>query len=232
MISHTHVGPLNVEHVTSVCVCERYKCVSLSDLFSAPSGYSLGCQPQDLRQQLAVFVPAESHPVGGRGGDARRKHRLMEGLLQRNGVWRGWGQKQGTDRVTKRWKWHRWLKSTTYASCPILTHIHIYLYYRLSPLWHSASSGTWEQEQSCGKSIHQLKSSCINTRQHSLQWISAAQTSMRVWESSKEWLNNRLGLAPLWLCSVAPPCGSGWLLRPERSASTVTGFLATQKSPL
>lgn len=38
----------------------------------------------------------------------------------------------------------------------------------------------------------------------------------------------RLGLVPFWLCSLAPPGGSGWLLRPKRSASTVTGFLATQ----
>lgn len=55
-----------------------------------------------------------------------------------------------------------------------------------------------------------------------LQWTSTAQLSLIV-----SWLY-RLGLVPLWLCSLAPPGGSDWLLRPERSASTVTGFLATQ----
>lgn len=64
-------------------------CVSMSDLLSAPSGHSLGSQPQDLRQQLAVFVPAEGHPVWGRGRDAGGKHRLVEGLLERDGIWRG-----------------------------------------------------------------------------------------------------------------------------------------------
>lgn len=39
-----------------------------------------------------------------------------------------------------------------------------------------------------------------------------------------------LGLVPLWPCSLAPPGGSDWLLRPERSASTVPGFLATEIS--
>jgi hypothetical protein len=34
--------------------------------------------------------------------------------------------------------------------------------------------------------------------------------------------------ASLLLGSLAPPCGSGWLLRPVRSASTAKGFLATQ----
>lgn len=66
--------------------CERR---SMSDLLSAPSGHSLGSQPQDLGQQLAVFVPAESHPVRGGGRDAGGEHRLMEGLLERDGIWRG-----------------------------------------------------------------------------------------------------------------------------------------------
>lgn len=69
--------------------CER---VSMSDLLCAPSGHSLGSQPQDLRQQLAMFVPAERHPVGGGGGEARGKHGLVEGLLEGDGVWRGWGE--------------------------------------------------------------------------------------------------------------------------------------------
>ena len=34
--------------------------------------------------------------------------------------------------------------------------------------------------------------------------------------------------ASLLLGSLALPCGSGWLLRPVRSTSTVEGFLATQ----
>ncbi len=71
-------------HVLAQC-----ECVSMSDLLGAPSGHSLGSQPQDLRQQLAVFVPAESHPVRGGGRDAGGKHRLVEGLLERDGVWRG-----------------------------------------------------------------------------------------------------------------------------------------------
>lgn len=42
---------------------------------------------------------------------------------------------------------------------------------------------------------------------------------------------HRLGLGPLWLCSLLPPCGSGWLLLPGRSAaSSAPGFLATQTS--
>ena len=60
-----------------------------SDLLSAPGGNSLGCEPQHLREQLAVFVPAQQHPVGGGGGDAWGEHRLMEGLLERLGPWRG-----------------------------------------------------------------------------------------------------------------------------------------------
>lgn len=36
-----------------------------------------------------------------------------------------------------------------------------------------------------------------------------------------------LGLVPLWLCSLAPPSGSDWLLHSECSASTGAGFLAT-----
>lgn len=71
-------------HVLAQC-----ESVSMSDLLSAPSGHSFGSQPQDLRQQLAVFVPAEGHPVGGRGRDAGGKHRLVEGLLERDGIWRG-----------------------------------------------------------------------------------------------------------------------------------------------
>lgn len=70
-------------------VLARGECVSMSDLLSAPSGHSLGSQPQDLGQQLAVLVPAEGHPVGGGGRDAGREHRLVEGLLKRDGVWRG-----------------------------------------------------------------------------------------------------------------------------------------------
>lgn len=64
----------------------------MSDLLSAPSGHSLGSQPQDLGQQLAVFVPAESHPVGGGGREAGGKHRLVEGLLEGDGVCRGYGE--------------------------------------------------------------------------------------------------------------------------------------------
>lgn len=42
---------------------------------------------------------------------------------------------------------------------------------------------------------------------------------------------HRLGLGPLWLCSLPPPGGSGWLLLPGRSAaSSAPGFLATQTS--
>lgn len=42
---------------------------------------------------------------------------------------------------------------------------------------------------------------------------------------------HRLGLGPLWLCSLPPPGGSGWLLLPGRSAaSSAPGFLATQAS--
>lgn len=63
--------------------CER---VSMSDLLSVPSGHSLGSQPQNLREQLAVFVPAEGHPVRGGGRDAGGEHRLVEGLLERDGV--------------------------------------------------------------------------------------------------------------------------------------------------
>lgn len=46
-----------------------------------------------------------------------------------------------------------------------------------------------------------------------------------------EWLSDcwyRLGLVPFWLCSLAPPVGSGGLLHPNRSGSTNSGFLATQ----
>lgn len=78
----------------------------MSDLLSAPCGHSLGSQPQDLRQQLAVFVPAESHPVRGGGGDAGGENRLVEGLLERNGVWRGCGEERGGERlqsVRERW---------------------------------------------------------------------------------------------------------------------------------
>lgn len=65
----------------------------MSDLLGAPSGHSLGSQPQDLREQLAVFVPAEGHPVWGRHRDAGREHRLVQSLLEGDGFWRGWGQK-------------------------------------------------------------------------------------------------------------------------------------------
>ena len=60
---------MSASHVLAQC-----ECVSMSDLLSAPSGYSLGSQPEDLRQQLAVFVPAESHPVRGGGGEAGGEH--------------------------------------------------------------------------------------------------------------------------------------------------------------
>lgn len=73
-------------------VLAQSECVSMSDLLSAPSGHSLGSQPQDLREQLAMFVPAEGHPVWGRGRDARGENRLVEGLLERDGVWGGWGE--------------------------------------------------------------------------------------------------------------------------------------------
>lgn len=53
---------------------ERRDCGSMSDLLGAPSSHSLGSQPQDLREQLAVFVPAEGHPVWGRHGDAGGEH--------------------------------------------------------------------------------------------------------------------------------------------------------------
>lgn len=71
------------------------ECVSMSDLLSVPSGHSLGSQPQDLREQLAVFVPAEGHPVWGRGRNPGGEHRLVEGLLERDGVWGGWGEGRG-----------------------------------------------------------------------------------------------------------------------------------------
>lgn len=64
--------------------------VSMSDLLGAPSSHSLGSQPQDLREQLAVFVPAEGHPVWGRHRDARGEHRLVEGLLEGDGFRSGW----------------------------------------------------------------------------------------------------------------------------------------------
>lgn len=77
-------------HVLAQC-----ESVSMSDLLSTPSGHSLGSQPQDLRQQLAVFVPAESHPVRGGGRDAGGKYRLVECLLERDGVWRGYEGRGG-----------------------------------------------------------------------------------------------------------------------------------------
>lgn len=73
-------------------VLEQCESVSVSDLLGAPSGHSLGSQSQDLREQLAVFVPAEGHPVWGRHGDAGGEHRLVEGLLEGDGFWRGWGE--------------------------------------------------------------------------------------------------------------------------------------------
>lgn len=72
---------------------EHCDSVSMSDLLGAPSSHSLGSQPQDLREQLAVFVPAEGHPVWGRHGDAGGEHRLVEGLLQGDGFWSGWEEK-------------------------------------------------------------------------------------------------------------------------------------------
>lgn len=90
------------ENLCSWFLNDQYVCVSwlrtvwlssMSDLLGAPSGHSLGSQPQDLREQLAVFVPAEGHPVWGRHRDARREHRLMQSLLEGDGFWRGWGQK-------------------------------------------------------------------------------------------------------------------------------------------
>lgn len=88
---------LNDQHVCA-CVCallglEQCDSVSMSDLLCTPSSHPLGSQPQDLREQLAVFVPAEGHPVWGRHGDARREHRLVKGLLEGDGFWRGWGEK-------------------------------------------------------------------------------------------------------------------------------------------
>lgn len=76
-------------------VLAQGECVSMSDLLSVPSGHSLGSQPQDLGEQLTVFVPTEGHPVWGRGRDAGGEHRLVEGLLERDGIWGGWGEGRG-----------------------------------------------------------------------------------------------------------------------------------------
>lgn len=85
--------------MSALHVLAQRECVSTSDLLSAPSGHSLGSQPQDLREQLAVFVPAEGHPMWGRGRDAWGEHGLVEGLLERDGIWGGCREKEGVKRL-------------------------------------------------------------------------------------------------------------------------------------
>lgn len=123
--------------VPAFLVFTQSECLSMSNLLGTPSGHSLGSQPQDLRQQLAVFVPAKSHPMGRRGRDAGGEHRLVEGLLEGDGLWRGWGELRG---VSGR-KWGYEVR--------FLLHFFLaYLYYRQSPLWHNAFLGIWELELS------------------------------------------------------------------------------------
>lgn len=65
-----------LQYVYSACTCFYCLCVYvyMSDLVGSPGCNSLSCEAQDLREQLAVFVPAQSHPVRGRGGATRGEH--------------------------------------------------------------------------------------------------------------------------------------------------------------
>lgn len=77
---------------TKCCSLRRSRnsvCSSVSDLLGAPGSHPLGSQPQHLREQLAVFVPAEGHPVWGRSRESRGEDGLVEGLLKRDGFWGG-----------------------------------------------------------------------------------------------------------------------------------------------
>lgn len=62
----------------------------VTHLLHAPFGHVFGREPRDLRQELAVLLPAEMEPVGRVRGQGRHEDGLVEGLLEiQIRVWKG-----------------------------------------------------------------------------------------------------------------------------------------------